>query len=148
MLSLNRDAILKVQKNKDPFLMIDYATKVVPGETAEGYKLLKKDEWFFKVHWENDPNMPGTLQIEALVQMCALSILTIEGNEGNVVYLVNMNNIKFYKKILPECRLDIFSKILNFSRGIATCSAEGFVDKNIVCKADFKLALTKDIIKL
>jgi 3-hydroxymyristoyl/3-hydroxydecanoyl-(acyl carrier protein) dehydratase len=27
------------------------------------------DEWFFKVHWPNDPNMPGMLQIEALVQM-------------------------------------------------------------------------------
>ena len=28
----------------------------------------------FKVHWPNDPNMPGMLQIESLVQMCALAI--------------------------------------------------------------------------
>ena len=26
----------------------------------------KVDEWFFKVHWPGDPNMPGLLQIEAL----------------------------------------------------------------------------------
>ena len=44
--------------------MIDYATEVIPGEKASGYKDLKADEWFFKVHWPNDPNMPGMLQIE------------------------------------------------------------------------------------
>ena len=39
----------------------------------------------FKVHWENDPNMPGMLQVEALVQMCAMSIFTIDGNKGKTV---------------------------------------------------------------
>ena len=27
----------------------------------EGYKILKKNEWFFKVHWPGDPNMPCLL---------------------------------------------------------------------------------------
>jgi 3-hydroxyacyl-[acyl-carrier-protein] dehydratase len=53
--------------------MIDYATEIIPGVSAKGYKDFKNDEWFFKVHWPNDPNMPGMLQIEALVQMSALS---------------------------------------------------------------------------
>ena len=75
MISLNKDKILEYQKNRYPYLMIDYAEKVIPGKSAYGYKNLNEDEWFFKVHWENDPNMPGMLQIEALVQMCALTIL-------------------------------------------------------------------------
>ena len=54
--------------------MIDYATEVIPGESSKGYKDLNKDEWFFKVHWPNDPNMPGMLQVEALVQMSALCL--------------------------------------------------------------------------
>ena len=76
---LDINQILKVQQNKPPYLMIDYATNVIPGKYSEGYKDLKDDEWFFKVHWVNDPNMPGMLQIEALVQMGSLAILTLPG---------------------------------------------------------------------
>ncbi|HCZ10343.1 MAG TPA: beta-hydroxyacyl-ACP dehydratase, partial [Flavobacteriaceae bacterium] len=56
--------------------------------------------WFFKVHWPSDPNMPGMLQIESLVQMAALSILTIPGNKGKVMYLVSANKLKFIRKIV------------------------------------------------
>jgi len=106
-MKLDKDGICQYQKNRDPYLMIDYATKIIPGVSAEGYKDLKDDEWFFKVHWKNDPNMPGMLQIESLVQMSALSILTLDGNKGKTMYLVNANNLRFFKKILPRDRLYI-----------------------------------------
>ena len=128
--------------------MIDYATEVIPGKSAKGYKDLKDDEWFFKVHWPNDPNMPGMLQIESLVQMCALGILTLDGNKGKVVYLVGADNLKFYRKILPGERLNISTKILSFKRGIAKCYGEGKVKENLACKASFTLALTEKIIKM
>ena len=63
---LDKNKILEYQQNEPPYLMIDYAEEVIPGISAKGYKDLKKDEWFFKVHWKNDPNMPGMLQIESL----------------------------------------------------------------------------------
>ena len=58
-MKLNKKQIIKIQKNRDPYLLMDYATKVIPGKSVEGYKILKKNEWFFKVHWPGDPNMPG-----------------------------------------------------------------------------------------
>ena len=84
-LVLDKKAICEYQQNREPYLMIDYADEVIPGESAKGYKDLKNDEWFFKVHWPKDPNMPGMLQIEALIQMCALSLLSLPGNKGNVM---------------------------------------------------------------
>ena len=80
--SLDIKGIYDYQKNRPPYLLIDYVNEVIPGKSANGYKNLKEDEWFFKVHWPGDPNMPGLLQIEALVQMCALTILTLDGNKG------------------------------------------------------------------
>ena len=71
-MELDKKKILEVQKNREPYLMIDHANEVIPGKSAKGFKDLRDDEWFFKVHWENDPNMPGMLQIESLVQMSAL----------------------------------------------------------------------------
>ena len=122
---LNKNQILEFQQNRDPYLMIDFATKVEPGKLASGYKDFKDDEWFFKVHWKNDPNVPGMLQIEALVQMAALSILTLPGNKGKILYITSANNLKFIKKILPGKRMFIETKVKSFKRGLALCEGQG-----------------------
>ena len=83
ILTLNKEEICEYQQNRGSYLMIDHATEVVPGKSAKGYKDLSEKEWFFKVHWPSDPNMPGMLQIESLVQMSALAILSLPGNKGN-----------------------------------------------------------------
>ena len=51
-MKLNKKQILEYQQNRDPYLMVDYVTEVSPGKFSNGYKILKPDEWFFKVHWE------------------------------------------------------------------------------------------------
>jgi 3-hydroxyacyl-[acyl-carrier-protein] dehydratase len=145
---LDKKKILEYQQNEPPYLMIDYAEEVIPGVSSKGYKDLKDDEWFFKVHWKNDPNMPGMLQIESLVQMSALSILTLDGNKGKTMYLVNANNLRFFKKILPRDRLYIKTTVDSYKRGIAKCHGEGHVEDKIVCKADFTLVLKDKIIKI
>ena len=147
MMKLNKEQILEYQQNRPPYLMIDFVDKVVPGKSAIGYKDLKEDEWFFKVHWPGDPNMPGMLQIESLVQMCALSILCLPGNKGKVMYLTSANNLKFIKKILPGSRLYIETKVRSFKRGLAICEGVGLVEKKIVCKAEFNLILPEEIKK-
>ena len=146
-LSLDLNGIKEYQQNREPYLLIDFAEEVIPGVSAKGYKDLNIDEWFFKVHWPNDPNMPGMLQIESLVQMCALSILSLPGNKGKVVYLTSANNLKFVKKIVPNTRLHIETKIKSFKRGMASCEGIGLVKNQIVCKADFNLILPEEIKK-
>ena len=133
--------ILEYQQNRSPYLMIDYADEVIPGKSAKGYKDLSEDEWFFKVHWPSDPNMPGMLQIESLVQMCALALLTMPGNRGKLVYLISADKIKLKKKIVPKDRLIIETRINSYKRGIAKCQGEGKVDNKIACSAEFEVVL-------
>ena len=147
MMKINKEQILEYQQNRPPYLMIDFAEEVVPGKSAKGYKDFKEDEWFFKVHWPRDPNVPGMLQIEALVQMSALSILSLPGNKGKVMYLTSANNIKFIKKIIPNKRLYIETKVKNFKRGLAICEGLGLIEKQIACKAEFNLILPEEIKK-
>ena len=94
-MKLNKKEILEYQQNRPPYLMIDFVDEVIPGKSAKGYKDLTEDEWFFKVHWPGDPNMPGMLQTEALIQMSALIVQTMPGNKGKTLYLVDANNLKF-----------------------------------------------------
>ena len=144
---LDKKGIYEYQQNREPYLLIDFAEEIIPGKSAKGYKDLNSDEWFFKVHWPNDPNMPGMLQIEALVQMCALSILSLPGNKGKVMYLTSANNMKFIKKIIPNNRLYIETKIKSFKRGLAICEGSGFIEKQMACKAEFNLILPEEIKK-
>ena len=146
-ISLDKRGIHEHQQNREPYLLIDYATEIYPGKSAKGYKDLTKDEWFFKVHWPQDPNMPGMLQIEALVQMSALSILTLPGNKGKTMYLTSAHNLKFIKKILTSTRLYIETKIKSFKRGLAICEGVGLVGNMTACKADFNLILPEEIKK-
>jgi 3-hydroxyacyl-[acyl-carrier-protein] dehydratase len=140
-MKLNKRQIIRIQKNRDPYLLMDYATKVIPGKSVEGYKILKKNEWFFKVHWPGDPNMPGMLQVESMIQMSSLIILTLPKMSGKTLYLADSDNIKFFKKIVPGDKLKIVSKLLSKKRGLFKFESKGFVAKKIVCKANFTLIL-------
>lgn len=136
-MELNKEKIIEYQKNRDPYLMIDYASEVIPGKSAKGYKILKFDEWFFKCHWEGDPNMPGMLQIEAMVQLGALMVLTLPGYKGKAMYLASADKLKFKKKILPGQKLYLETSLDSWKRGIAKCHGKGIVENKLVCSASF-----------
>tara|TARA_B100000902_G_C26471774_1_gene510440 strand:- start:14 stop:475 length:462 start_codon:yes stop_codon:yes gene_type:complete len=146
-LELDKSEILKYQKNRDPYLFLDFATKVIPGKSAEGYKDLTDKEWFFKVHWPEDPNMPGFLQIEALTQMCSLSILTLPGNKGEIMYLISANKLIFKKKVIPNSKFYMVTNVIKYIRGFATFNAQGFIENELACSAEINLVLPKEIKK-
>ena len=141
ILKLTKEDINEYQQIRDPYILIDGADEVIPGVSAKGYKDLKKDEWFFIAHWPGDPNMPGMLQVETLVQMCALSIQSLPGNKGKGVYLVSADKMKFLKKITPGVRLNISTRITSWKRGIGKCYGEIKIDKDLACKANFTVVL-------
>ena len=74
-MKLNGQQLQKYQPNRYPFLMIDRVTELMPGDYALGYKNLSNNEWFFPIHFENNPNMPGALQLEAMAQMLTVVLL-------------------------------------------------------------------------
>ena len=146
-LKLDKKQILEIQQNEDPYLFVDYATEVIPGVSAKGYKKFKDNDWFFKVHWKNDPNVPGMLQIEALTQMASLSILTLDGNKGKVMYLANANKLKFLKKITPNSKFVIETSVISYKRGLAKFSASGKINNDLACSAEFTLIMPDELMK-
>ena len=145
-MKLDLKGIHEYQQNRDPYLLIDHVDEVIPGKVANGFKDLK-DDWFFKVHWPTDPNVPGMLQIEAMVQMAALTILTLPNNKGKVVYLASADKIAFKRKIVPGDRLYLKTKLNSWTRGIGKCEGVGTVNDKLACKAEFTLVLPEKIKK-
>ena len=46
-MQLDKQKILEYQRNRSPYLMIDFVDEVIPGKSARGYKDLSNNEWFF-----------------------------------------------------------------------------------------------------
>ena len=96
--SLDYNQILEYQADRYPYLFFDKVIEIEPGKRSVGVKNLTQNEWFFPVHFPGDPCMPGFLQAEALTQVCALTILTLEGNKGKQVLLLSCDNLRLIKK--------------------------------------------------
>lgn len=140
-LRLDHLQILEYQRNRYPYLMIDVAEEVIPGQSARGYKHLSANEWFFECHFDGDPNMPGMLQIEAMVQMSALMVVSMPGNKGKICYLTSADKLKFKRKIVPGDRLDIETRLLSFRRGVGKCEGTGSVNGELACQAEFSIVV-------
>ena len=126
--SLNAQELQLYQPNRYPFLMIDKVTEVLPGKYAKGYKNLTNNEWYFPKHFEDHPNMPGALQLEAMAQMLTVAITTIEGLQGKITHALE-HKVRFKKEVFPGDRLDISTELISWRRGIGigqgTCYVEG-----------------------
>lgn len=141
-LVLDYNDILRVQVNRTPYLMIDKATAVIPGQKAYGYKNLSFNEWFFPVHFPGDPCMPGFLQAEALTQMCALTIFTLDGNEGKIALLLSCDKLHLFHKVRPGDRLDLETDLISYRHGIAKGKGRAYVDGKLVCTCEMTFTLS------
>ena len=142
--SLNIDQIAQYLEISPPFLMIDYIKEIIPGKSAHGIKILTENDWFFKCHMQRELAMPGTLQIEAMLQTLVLTIYTMEGHKGNFSYISNINT-KLFSKVSPGNQFVIHADLLSYKRGIATGVATGEVNDAKVCQGEFTFISPHDM---
>ena len=140
-MALDIKQILACQRNRYPVLFLDKVVDLVPGVRATGVKCYTYNEWFFPGHFDDEPNVPGFVQIESLVQTFILTFLCREEYAGMKTNFVSMNNVKFKRKIVPGDVLHIDAVLQSFKRGIATGCAESRVDGAPACSAEFVVAV-------
>jgi 3-hydroxyacyl-[acyl-carrier-protein] dehydratase len=134
-------AIKLCQQNRYPLLFIDNAFEVFPGISAKATKCFSYNEWFFPAHFEDEPSVPGFIQVETMVQTFIMTFLTLDEHIGKKTNFVSIDNVKFRRKIVPGEKLIIHAKLDSLRRGIAKGSAEGFIDSQSACRADFIVVL-------
>lgn len=137
--------ILKTQQNKNPLLFLDKILSVIPGKSAKGMKNFTYNEWFFPVHYEDDPNVPGFIQVETLVQTFIMTFLTLPGNKGKKTNFLDIKNFSFRRKIVPGDCLVIDAELLSFKRGFAKGFAKGCIGKTIACYGEFHCSLPDEL---
>lgn len=133
-------------------LMMDRITKI----THDGGKYdkgmitaeldIKPDLWFFECHFKDDPVMPGSLGLDALLQLTGF-YLTHMGHKGKGRAL-GCGSLKFNGQILPEhktvtYKIDI-KRVINLK--LIMVIADGIVSvdgEDIYFAEDMKVGLFK-----
>ncbi|MFI3172137.1 MAG: 3-hydroxyacyl-ACP dehydratase FabZ [Eubacteriales bacterium] len=128
--------IEQIIPHRHPFLLIDYIEDYVAGEYAVGYKCVSFREEFFKGHFPQEPVMPGVLTIEALAQVGAVAILSVEENKGKIAYFAGINKCKFKGKVIPGDKLKLETRIIKRKGPIGVGEAIASVDGKVVVSAE------------
>jgi 3-hydroxyacyl-[acyl-carrier-protein] dehydratase len=144
--SLNIDQITQYLEITSPFLMIDYVDEIIPGKSARGVKNLTDNDWFFKCHMQGKLGMPGTLQIEAMLQTLVLTIYTMEEHKGKISYISRIDT-KLFSKISPGNQFIIQANLLSYKKGIAKGTAKGKVNNATVCQGEFAFISPHDMLR-
>ena len=146
MRNLDIRQIMEFHNCKYPVLMIDYVEEVQPGKYCKAYKNFTYDEWFFPAHFEDDPNVPSSIMLEALSQTMLMSFLTIPGNEKEHTACLRIKNVEFKRKIIPGERLDIVAELKSARGGVYTGIVVGTVNNEPAVSADYTMGIP-DVIR-
>ncbi|WP_198266388.1 3-hydroxyacyl-ACP dehydratase FabZ family protein [sulfur-oxidizing endosymbiont of Gigantopelta aegis] len=136
-LSFDLMGIQACQQNRHPLLFVDRILEAVPGKSARGIKCFSYNEWFFPAHFAGDPNVPGFIQIECMVQTFIMSFLCMPEYKGKKTNFISVDKVRFKRKIIPGDTLESVAILNSFRRGMAMGQCESFVDGELACSADF-----------
>ncbi len=126
----NSNEIQEIIPHRYPFLLVDKIIDGVEGEWAKGIKCVTSNEPFFQGHFPEYKVMPGVLIIEALAQVGAVAILSLDEFKGKIALFGAIKNAKFKKQVFPgdvlelECRLTKRRGNIGFGEAVAKVDGE------------------------
>jgi len=139
--NLDAREIQDYQQNRYPCFFVDVIEEAVPGKSARGFKNFTFNEWFFPAHFEDEPNVPGFVQIETLTQVFLMTFLTYPENKGKKTGFVSVDNARFKRKIIPGDRLDIEATLDSYRRGLAKGKVVSFVNGEPACQIELVVTI-------
>ena len=139
-MELNSNQIQEIIPHRYPFLLVDRITDFEPGKWAKGIKCVSVNEMQFCGHFPQEHVMPGVLIIEALAQVGAIAILSLEENKGKIAYFGGIKNAKFKRQVVPGDVLTLKVTMERLRKTAGPGLAEAYVGDELACKCEIMFA--------
>lgn len=138
---LDINEIKKIIPHRYPFLLVDCIEEMEPGVKAVGYKNVTANEPYFQGHFPEKPVMPGVLIVEALAQVGAVAVLSLEENKGKLAFFGGIDKAKFRRQVVPGDRLKLETEIIKCKGPMGIGRAIATVDGKTACEAEIKFVI-------
>jgi len=136
---MTEEQIISKLPYRKPFLFVDEITSVSE-EGIRGNYTFKKDEYFYKGHFKNNPVIPGVILTEVMAQIgvVCLGIYSLEvGNLDEVRIALTSSQIDFYLPVFPNEKVTVVSEKQYFRFNKLKCKVKLFNEKEeLVCRGE------------
>ena len=136
--------IKKIIPHREPFLLVDEILSIEAGKKATAIKHVREDEWYFKGHFPDYPIMPGVLIVEAMAQVGAIALLSLEKNKGKIALFAGIDGVRFKKEVIPGDKLKLEVEIDRIKGSVGKGVGKAFVDEDLVSTGELIFAIKDD----
>lgn len=140
-LPLSSNQIQEIIPHRYPFLLVDRITELETGVYAVGIKCVSVNEAHFAGHFPAEQVMPGVLIIEALAQVGAVALMTLEEHKGKIAYFAGINKCRFRRKVIPGDVLRLEVRMTKFKMGLGFAEASATVDGETAVEAELMFSV-------
>jgi 3-hydroxyacyl-[acyl-carrier-protein] dehydratase len=144
---MTANSVFDIQKistilpHRYPFLLVDRIVELdLEKQFIQGIKNVTMNEQFFQGHFPGVPIMPGVLILEALAQTGGILVHQASGTPKTAL-LLNVNNAKFRKPVVPGDVLILQATGIHFSSKGGKIEAKALVGDKIAAQAEIGFAL-------
>ncbi|WP_400162285.1 3-hydroxyacyl-ACP dehydratase FabZ [Brevibacillus sp. TJ4] len=124
-----------------PFLLVDKIVELEMGKRAVGLKNVTVNEPFFQGHFPGYPVMPGVLIVEALAQVGAVAILSMEEHQGKLGMFAGIDGFRFKEQVKPCDTLTLEVELTRVRGTIGKGHGRALVDGKVAAEGDLMFAI-------
>lgn len=142
-ISLTHQQVMDILPHRDPMLLIDEATELIPGERITATFRVDPARDIFRGHFPGDPVLPGVYTVEATAQATDLVLMSKPVYAGKTPLFLGINNVRFLRKILPGDTMEIHARLLSErpEKAIATCRCTVYVNGETAAETEVTIAM-------
>lgn len=141
---LGREEIERIIPHREPFLLLDEVTEIVPGQRVVARKAVRADEWYLAGHFPGRPIMPGVLMVEAMAQAGAVAVLSQEENRGKLALFAGIDDVRFKRLVEPGDVLELTCEIDRLRGPVGRGKATATVDGELAVRGTLTFAVTDE----
>ncbi|MEL0645414.1 hydroxymyristoyl-ACP dehydratase [Olleya sp. Ti.3.14] len=136
---MTKEKIILLLPYKEPFLFVD-ELNTISNEGVTGSYTFKKDEYFYKGHFKDNPITPGVILTECMAQIgvvcLGIYMLKDEISEDNKPQIaLTSSQVDFFLPVFPGETVTVVSEKEVFRFNKLKCKVKMFNQKNeLVCR--------------
>ncbi len=138
---LDRTAIEAIIPHRAPFLLVDRIIELEQGKSAVGELDVRADAFWVPGHFPQYAVMPGVLIVEALAQVGAVALLSMEEFAGKLAFFAGIDGVRFKRQVRPGDTLRLTVTLDAMRHGIGKGQATATVNGKIAARGELTFAV-------